>query len=71
MPWYDWQFWLATAVALVGLWFALRPFLPARGGGDCGACAPKPRPRRAELTIGDTGVTSASARAPGQGPRAS
>lgn len=39
MPWKDWQFWLATAVALVGLWFALRPFLPSRRDGDCGACA--------------------------------
>ena len=71
MPWNDWQFWLATAAALAGLWFALRPFLPSRRDGDCGSCGPRTRPRRAELTIGDTDVTSASARARGQGPRAS
>lgn len=71
MPLDDWQFWLATAAALAGLWFVARPFLPGRGDGDCGACAPKPRPRRAQLTIGDTGVTSSGARGPGQGPRAS
>ena len=77
MPWEDWQFWLASAAALAGLWFVLRPFLPARGPVDCGNCATKPRPRRAELTIGDTGgvrdadVTSEGSRARAPGPPAS
>ena len=71
MPWGDWQFWAATAAAIAGLWFVARPFLPGRKPDDCGACGPKPRPRRTELTIGDTGVTSSGARGPGQGPRES
>jgi hypothetical protein len=77
MPWKDWQFWLASVAALAALWFVLRPFLPARGSGDCGNCATKPRPRRAELTIGDTGgardpgVTSEGSRERAPGPRAS
>ena len=56
MPWNDWQFWLATAGALVALGFVLRPLLSRRGGPECGGCGPNPsaRPKRTPLTISGT-----------------
>ena len=41
MPMHDPQFWIVTAVALVGLWTLLRQFLPSRSdqGPACGGCA--------------------------------
>jgi hypothetical protein len=54
MPWSDWQFWAATAAALVGGYFVLRPLLPGRKS-DCGGCEPgAARPKRTALTIGDS-----------------
>lgn len=76
MPWGDWQFWVATAGALVALWAVARPLLPRRGedGGNPGTL----RPRRTALTIGDTDpaarrrdVSDAGSRGPAQGPPAS
>lgn len=76
MPWGDWQFWVATAGALVALWAVVRPLLPRRasGSGSSGAA----RPRRTALTIGDTDaparareVSDAGSRGRAQGPPAS
>lgn len=76
MPWGDWQFWVATAGALIALWAVVRPLLPRRAGegGRAGAA----RPRRTALTIGDTDpaarrgdVSDAGSRGPAQGPPAS
>jgi hypothetical protein len=72
MPWGDWQFWVATAGALVALWAVARPLLPRQGGRQPGAA----RPRRTALTIGDTdaggrGVSGGGSRGPAQGPPAS
>jgi hypothetical protein len=76
MPWGDWQFWLATAGALVALWAVARPLLPRRGDAD-GSTA-RARPRRTALTIGDTDpragrrdVSDAGSRGPARGPPAS
>ena len=74
MPWGDWQFWAATAGAIVALWAVLRPLLP-RGGGEGPAPGPA-RPRRTALTIGDTDpdgrrVSGGGSRGPAQGPPAS
>lgn len=30
MPWGDWQFWLVTVLAIVGLWMVVKPLLPKR-----------------------------------------
>lgn len=30
MPWRDWQFWLVSLAAGVGLWYVLRSLLPER-----------------------------------------
>jgi hypothetical protein len=32
MPLHDWQFWVVTIAAAVGLWFAFRPLFPKRRG---------------------------------------
>lgn len=76
MPWGDWQFWVATAGALVALWAVVRPLLPRRAGE--GERAGAARPRRTALTIGDTDpgtvrreVSDAGSRGPAQGPPAS
>ena len=42
MPFGDWQFWLVTLVALAGLAFVVRPFLPRKR---------KSSGRRVSLTI--------------------
>ena len=76
MPWDDWQFWVATAGALVALWAVARPLLPRRGDADASPGAA--RPRRTALTIGDTDpragrqdVSGAGSRGAAQDPPAS
>lgn len=39
MPWNDWQFWLATALAIAGVWLALRPLLAPKNAKGCASCA--------------------------------
>jgi hypothetical protein len=55
MPWGDWQFWAATALALGAVAFVVRPMLPRRGAKDaaCGRCdgAAPTRAKRTTLTI--------------------
>lgn len=41
MPWSDWQFWVVTALATLGLWVLIRMFIPKK----------KPRGRRTTLTV--------------------
>ena len=49
MPIGDWQFWLVTAVAALGFWLLVRPFLELRGKGKKGAGSGKGT--RTKLTI--------------------
>jgi hypothetical protein len=59
MPWHDWQFWIVTGLAAIGLLILLRQLFPRRKSGDdqaaCPSCpsgsSPKPRKRRVALTI--------------------
>ncbi len=55
MPWHDWQFWVATGLALSALVFVVRPLLPKRGAdpgcGNCGAGKAAARSKRTTLTI--------------------
>jgi hypothetical protein len=51
MPVHDWQFWVATALAIGALGLLLRPFLPGRRK-RCGGCPGAAAPKRASLTIG-------------------
>lgn len=51
MPIGDWQFWLVTAIAALGLWLLVKPFLELRGKGTKGAGAGKGRGTRTKLTI--------------------
>jgi len=30
VPWGDWQFWIASLLAALALWFIVRPLLPSR-----------------------------------------
>lgn len=39
MPWHDWQFYLVTALALAGLWLALRPLLGPKKSKGCASCS--------------------------------
>jgi hypothetical protein len=61
MPTDDWQFWVATALALGGVLVVARPFLPKRRKSDagCPGCPSgehggddTPKPKRVDLTIG-------------------
>lgn len=45
MPLGDWQFWVVTALAALGLWVLIRMFLPKK----------KPRGRRTTLTVSAKG----------------
>jgi hypothetical protein len=60
MPMNDWQFWIVTAFAAIGLWFLARPFLASRKSRaedascpHCTSSAPsgKSKRRRVLLTI--------------------
>lgn len=62
MPLHDWQFWLVSFLALIGLWLVLKPLLAARGSSksttSCANCSAgnatssaSLRPRRVTLTI--------------------
>ncbi len=38
-PWHDWQFWVVTGMAIVGLAVLVRPFVrPLRGRPGCPGC---------------------------------
>ncbi len=41
MNWSDWQFWLVTLAALLGLWAVVRQLLPAQGKEEppCAHCS--------------------------------
>ncbi len=60
LPLHDWQFWVATVLAVLALWLTLRPLLPARNkknaacpGCPSGSAAQKPpREKPVDLTIG-------------------
>ncbi len=61
MPWADWEFWVATAIAAAAVVLVLRPvlapFLSSRKGASdrCPGCpsgAAAARPKRADLTVG-------------------
>lgn len=57
MPWTDWQFWVVTVAAVVGVAFIVRPMLPSRtkkSGAACPGCSSGKaamKPRRAQLTV--------------------
>lgn len=56
MPLHDWQFWVVTAVAAVGLWMAFRPLFPRRRGRGkpchgSGGVESKGTSTRATLTV--------------------
>jgi hypothetical protein len=57
MPWHDWEFWIVTVLAMIGLFILMRPFLPRRKGSANAACPncasgeAAAKPRRATLTI--------------------
>lgn len=54
MPWNDWQFLLASAVALIALGFMLWPLMGRKKAcNNCGPSTSKASQRTA-LTIGDT-----------------
>jgi hypothetical protein len=51
LPFDQWQFYVVTAVAMLGLWALVRPFL-RRSTGGCHGCGSAPRRvRRTPLTI--------------------
>ena len=51
LPFDQWQFYVVTAVAVLGLWALVRPFL-RRSTGGCHGCGSAPRrKRRTQLTI--------------------
>lgn len=60
IPLDDWQFWVATALAVGAVWLVASPFLPKRRktGAACPGCpsgddpAKPARPKQVELTIG-------------------
>ncbi|MFM7052065.1 MAG: hypothetical protein ACKOYN_08050 [Planctomycetota bacterium] len=61
LPLDDWQFWVASALALGGVAVVVRPFLPKRRGAkqNCPGCPSDatqadgtPKPRHVDLTIG-------------------
>jgi len=57
MPIGDWQFWIVTLVAGLGLWKLVRTFWPKRKTTGCTHCASgsaasaKKRPSKVSLTI--------------------
>ncbi|NBX36255.1 MAG: hypothetical protein EBR10_03395 [Planctomycetes bacterium] len=55
IPWTDWQFWTASLLAVLALWFIVRPILPSRRKNPkCPSCtAPQPKSGavRTELTV--------------------
>ncbi len=55
IPWNDWQFWTASLLAVLALWFIVRPILPSRRKNPkCPSCtAPQPKSGavRTELTV--------------------
>ena len=54
MPFDDWQFYVVTLAAFLGLWALARPFLPSKrdASGACPGCGPAPRKKkRSELTV--------------------
>lgn len=57
LPWADWQFWVVTAVAVVGVWRLVQPFLDR--GDACPGCdrcvspATEDRARADLVTIGE------------------
>ena len=60
MPWMDWQFWMVTILAILGVWMVARPLMPFRktsgedvGCPSCasGSAASKPKRRRVALTL--------------------
>lgn len=39
IPWNDWQFWTASVLAALALWFIVRPLLPSkRKSPKCPSC---------------------------------
>lgn len=67
LPLDDWQFWVATALAVSAIWLIASPLLPKRrkrSGAACPGCpsgeaAAKPqRPKHVDLTIGGKRVRS-------------
>ena len=57
-PIHDWQFWVVSGIALIGILIVLRPFWPKRdrstGCGGCPTQGTKHKPRRVRLTLGRT-----------------
>lgn len=54
MPLHDWQFWVVTIAAAIGLWFAFRPLFPRRRGmrrHNGGTANGKGASTRATLTL--------------------
>ncbi len=46
-PWDDWQFYVVSLAALTGLFYLVRPFLPARKKpGGCASCPGASPPTR-------------------------
>ncbi|MFZ9881120.1 MAG: hypothetical protein ACO3QC_06930 [Phycisphaerales bacterium] len=67
LPTHDWQFWVASALALVGVAVVLRPFLPKGRGAkqNCPGCPSDAKsadgtakPKHVDLTIGGKRVRS-------------
>lgn len=61
LPLDDWQFWVASVLALGGVLLVLRPFLPRRRGAkqNCPGCPGDgtnpdgtPKPKHVDITIG-------------------
>ncbi|MBN8598208.1 MAG: hypothetical protein J0L78_11095 [Planctomycetes bacterium] len=48
IPWTDWQFWVATVIALLALWLVLRNLLPP---GWIPFTKPKGKQTKASITI--------------------
>lgn len=62
LPFHDWQFWVATAIALAALGFVIRPLWPSRSkrSGPCPGCptgAAAQRPKRTAITIEGRGLS--------------
>lgn len=55
IPWNDWQFWGASLLAGLALWFIVRPFLPStRKSPKCPSCTAAPTTHgsvRTEITV--------------------